>query len=381
MYDVCIIGAGPAGATLARLLPAGLRVLVVDRRRLDRPHREGEPTKLCGGLLAPAAQRELARQGLGVPASVIAGPQLFAVRVVDHASGDIRHYQRFYTNVDRDSFDRWLLSLAPDRVDTLFGFGAYRVEVSEGGAQVWLRSANGASASVCARTVIGADGAASVVARTLGRRRSMSNYVAVQGHFAGDGGDPHYGAYFDEGLTDFYGWTIPKGDSVSVGVALRSGPGARSAFERFVTRLSEVGSPLEAVTGVRSAPLRRPASAGDFQLGTDTLLCVGEAAGLISASSAEGISYALRSGAACAAALRGGPDGAAVRYRLAAAPIVMDALGKVGKARLIYTRALRRAIMRSGMTAIRCAHPDGSSHALLGGGSDRLVDLAAQRGR
>ena len=168
---------------------------------------------------------------------------------------------------------------------------------------------------------------------------------------------------------------------MSVGVALRSGPDARGAFERFVARLGEAGSPLGAATGVRSAPLRRPASARDFLLGTDTLLCVGEAAGLISASSAEGISYALRSGAACAAALRRGSDGAAARYRLAAAPIVMDALGKVGKARLIYTRALRRAVMRSGVTAIRRADPDGLSHPLLGGGCDRLVDLAAQRGR
>jgi geranylgeranyl diphosphate/geranylgeranyl-bacteriochlorophyllide a reductase len=370
VYDVCIIGAGPAGATLARLLPPDLRVLVVDRRHLDRPHRPGEPVKLCGGLLAPAAQRELARQGLGVPASVIAGPQLFAVRAVDHVSGDVRHYQRFYTNVDRESFDRWLLSLVPDRVDTLFGFGAYKLEVSEGSAQVWLRSAKGASASVCARTVVGADGAASVVARALGQRSGVSHYVAVQGHWDGDGGDPHYGAYFDEDLTDFYGWTIPKGDSVSVGLALRTGPGARCTFERFVTRLRDAGSSLGAVTGVRAAPLRRPASAGDVRLGNGTLLCVGEAAGLISASSAEGISYALRSGAACAAALQAGPNGAAARYACAAAPIVMDVLGKVAKARIIYTRAVRRAVMRSGVTAIRCADPDGLSRALLGG---RLV--------
>ena len=79
MYDIAIIGAGPAGATLARLVGDRYRTLLVDRRRLGEPPAPGGPSKLCGGLLAPAAQAELARQGLGIPASVIAGPQLFAV--------------------------------------------------------------------------------------------------------------------------------------------------------------------------------------------------------------------------------------------------------------------------------------------------------------
>jgi flavin-dependent dehydrogenase len=82
MYDVAIIGAGPAGATLARLLSERYRVLLVDRRRLDLEPRAGALTKPCGGLLAPAAQRELARQGLGVDSSVVTGRQLFAVRTL-----------------------------------------------------------------------------------------------------------------------------------------------------------------------------------------------------------------------------------------------------------------------------------------------------------
>ena len=53
MYDVAIIGAGPAGATLARLLSPRLRVLLADRRRLDGPFTEGSLSKPCGGLLAP----------------------------------------------------------------------------------------------------------------------------------------------------------------------------------------------------------------------------------------------------------------------------------------------------------------------------------------
>jgi flavin-dependent dehydrogenase len=35
MYDIAIIGAGPAGSTLARLVAERYRVLLVDKRQLD----------------------------------------------------------------------------------------------------------------------------------------------------------------------------------------------------------------------------------------------------------------------------------------------------------------------------------------------------------
>ena len=70
MYDIAIVGAGPAGSTLARLLGDSYRVSA-RRSAASRSgtHRRDAAGKPCGGLLAPAAQHELARQGLGVPAT------------------------------------------------------------------------------------------------------------------------------------------------------------------------------------------------------------------------------------------------------------------------------------------------------------------------
>jgi geranylgeranyl reductase len=117
MYDVAIIGAGPAGATLARLIAEKYRVLLIDKRQLiDLPEKLSS-SKCCGGLLAPDAQRMLSRLGLGLPKSVLEEPQLFVVRAIDIQQGLEGYYQRHYINMHRQKFDRWLLSLVPSSVD------------------------------------------------------------------------------------------------------------------------------------------------------------------------------------------------------------------------------------------------------------------------
>ncbi|MDD4238566.1 MAG: FAD-dependent monooxygenase [Desulfotomaculaceae bacterium] len=59
MYDIAIIGAGPAGATLARLIGHQYRVLLLDKRNLDMERREDSIIKCCGGLVAPDAHVQL----------------------------------------------------------------------------------------------------------------------------------------------------------------------------------------------------------------------------------------------------------------------------------------------------------------------------------
>ncbi|MHC4540530.1 MAG: FAD-dependent oxidoreductase, partial [Planctomycetota bacterium] len=112
MFDIAIIGAGPAGATLARLIAGQYKVLLVDKRPLDVAQGHSA-RKCCGGLLAPDAQGMLSRMGLGLPKSVLVDPQLFVVRAIDTKQQIERYYQRYYINMDRLKFDRWLLSMVP----------------------------------------------------------------------------------------------------------------------------------------------------------------------------------------------------------------------------------------------------------------------------
>jgi len=354
MYDICIIGAGPAGATLARMLDTNYRVLLVDRRPLDRAWAQGDASKPCGGLLAPRAQAELARQGLGVPSDVIGGPQLFAVRTSDLPSRLERLYQRFYVNVDREAFDRWLVSLVSPSVDIATGWRAVACEPDDSGVTVRFHTAVGGRASVRTRLVVGADGAGSLARRVvIPAWREAPRYTAVQARFRANADAPHYGAIFDESLTDFYGWTIPKGDSVLAGAAFPHGPGVLSAFDDFVSRARAAGLLTGDEISRESALISRPRSPLHIASGYGRVALLGEAAGLISPSSAEGISYALRSAAALADCTGSGLEGALDRYREAAAPLAFEVTTKLVKAGAIHGPGMRRLALASGVGSIR----------------------------
>jgi flavin-dependent dehydrogenase len=110
---------------------------------------------------------------------------------------------------------------------------------------------------------------------------------------------------------------------------------------RFGTRLA-----------LSSAMISRPTNLLHLCPGAGGVHLVGEAAGFISPSSAEGISYALKSAAALAGALEPGLEGADARYRAAAWPLALNVGIKTLKASAIYGRTTRRLIMRSGLGAI-----------------------------
>lgn len=353
MYDVAIVGAGPAGSTLARLIGRRHRVLLIDRRALDVPYVPGSLGKPCGGLLAPAAQRVLARQGLGVPAHVISGPQLFAVRALDLEREQSRLYQRFYVNVDREAFDRWLVSLVPPEVERAFGWTMQDLTADEQGAFLKFRTAAGGEAGVAARVVIGADGAASLVRRlAYPKAVQVPRYTAIQATFRSVSTEPHYGAVFDERLTDFYGWSVPKDDRILFGGAFPAGAGVGPRFDALVSRARAQGVRLGVELERSSAMIVRPERLRHLVPGAGCVLLAGEAAGFVSPSSAEGISYALRSAVALGDALAGGIDGAGGRYRLAAAPIAADvAIGAV-KACAMYGPASRRLALSTGIGAL-----------------------------
>lgn len=288
-YDVAVIGGGPAGAVAAAALARrGHSVLLIER---------GGRIKPCGGAIPPRLIRDfdipdewlVAR---ATAARVIAPSQ----RSVDMPIGE----GGFVGMVDRGPFDAALRQRAAEcgaelRTATFTGLAA---RGTDGLRTIRLRE-DGRKTEARARAVIGADGARSAVGRAaavpgIARERLIFAYHEIVRSPAGadwDGArcDIHYRGDLSP---DFYGWVFPHGETTSVGLGtglkgfpLRPATGElrRAAGLAAAETLRREGAPLPA------RPLPR------WDNGQDVLLA-GDAAGLVSPASGEGIYYAMRSG-------------------------------------------------------------------------------------
>jgi geranylgeranyl reductase len=353
MYDIAIIGAGPAGATLARLIGERYNVLLIDKRGLiDEP--EGLSSgKCCGGLLAPDAQKMLSALGLGLPKGVLEEPQLFVVKAVDIEQGLERYYQRHYINMNRQKFDSWLLSLVPSGVDirTKCRLKSYAPENNV--FKITFVKDNKTYFEK-AKIVVGADGATSQVRL----RPSLNNlfpkkYVAIQEWVEGDNNFPYFTSLFDREITDYYCWTIPKGDYLIIGGAFHHKQQASEKFKLLKKKLIHYGFEFGKTVRREGAFLLRPVKTQHLSIGAKGIALLGEAGGWISPSSAEGISYALRSALVLAEALQRTPDGFEKRYDEKMKALRRNIWLKNLKSHFIFNPKLRKAVMRSSIQSMK----------------------------
>lgn len=361
MFDLAIIGAGPAGSTLARLVGRSYRVLLVDKRAFSDASGRFSGGKCCGGLLAPDAQRMLSQLGLGLPKNVLEGPQLFVVRAIDIQQGIERYYQRHYINMDRQGFDSWLLSMVPSDVDTRTNciFKSYSSE--EDFFQIKLVQGDRTYVER-ARILIGADGASSRVRMQDSPGTPFpKKYFAIQEWVESGGSQPYFTSIFDRRMTDYYCWTIPKGDCLVIGGAFPPKERTLEKFGLLKETLRGNGFKFGKTLWREGAFVLRPMARTHLFTGEDRIAFIGEAAGWISPSSAEGISYAFRSARALAEALHATPDGFQKRYRKRTKDLRRNLLLKMLKSHFIFNPALRKVVMKSGLRSVEPYRPQTES--------------------
>ncbi|MDR0391343.1 MAG: FAD-binding protein [Planctomycetaceae bacterium] len=361
MYDIGIIGAGPAGATLARLAAKNHRVLLLNSGR----------EKCCGGILAPEAQKILAQLNLSLPKKVLVDPQPFAVTVMDAKSNLIRHYSRQYVNINRHDFDQWLLSMLPDSVDVRFNAIYKKAEINtttnKSNDTITVHfNENGKQQTEKVKLLVGADGAASAVRRQFFKSSSkLKKYVAFQDWY--DNNEitfeanskssninffNNYVGIFDNEITDFYCWTIPKDNQILIGGAIPFLPDARNRFENFKTYLNSIGLKIGQVKKHELCLILRPMATSAINLGTKQVMLIGEAAGLISPTSAEGISTALASAIALAKAINSNKNNLFNEYKKNTKNIIRSIKLKYLKNPAMFNPYLRKLIMKFGFTAL-----------------------------
>ena len=297
MFDVAVVGAGPAGAAAAlsalRTRPDA-SVLLVDRAAFPRD-------KSCGDGIAPHALDELARLGI---ADVLADQvPVRRLRVLSPAGAEaVTTLQRPDAVVPRTVFDARLVEAAVARGAVL--------------EQRTVRSLE----DLDARVVIGADGANGVVRRLAGlpRHTPTTTAVAVRGYAASPAGEPEQVIVMDGRDWPAYAWRFDTGTGVSnvgFGMLLPSLQAQDHPRRALEDRLVELLPEAAGAERLRSHHL--PLSPGRPRQPDGRVLLAGDAAGLVNPLTGEGIFYALLSGRlAGAAAVLGRDPGASYREAL-----------------------------------------------------------------
>ncbi len=303
-YDVVIVGAGPAGASAALAARrAGASVLMLDRARFPRD-------KTCGDGIAPHAIEVLTR--LGVTGVADGFEPVTDLHLVGPSGASVtgRLKRPDYT-IPREVFDARLVAAAL-AAGAVLAKHTVRVIDERPDAVV-------IDGVIAARTVIGADGAYSIVRRALGEPANPPACLAlaIRGYAPATMSGTQ--RIVTAGGTQWpaYAWNFPIGDgraNVGYGEVLRGKTLSRQYMLDRITRLLP-DIDLGAASGVRAHHL--PLSTHRPIPGRGRLLLAGDAYSLVNPFTGEGIFYAVASGSLAGTVAARALRGAARIYRAA----------------------------------------------------------------
>ena len=317
MYDVAIIGGGPAGSTAAGLLArAGRRVIVFEREKFPRFH--------IGESLLPFSMKAFTRLGLHEKFLRAGFMKKHGGEILGACSesGTKFYFKDGYRSqtdhayqVTRSDFDKLLLDHAAEcGAEVHEDTSVDRVQFSKDDVELAIRS-NGSSHTIQARYVIDASGRASMLGRQFQIKKTY-NHLQKLSIFA------HYdGVWRAEGIDgtltvllraiDRWFWLIPlTAERTSIGVVLDSEAFRKSKLsaEDFLEQaLAE--QPIIAKRMINARRVSQVYVEADFsyrsaRLHGDRWLLAGDAAGFIDPIFSSGVFLAVFSGEQCADVLR-----------------------------------------------------------------------------
>lgn len=287
--DVLIVGGGPAGSSCAwKLRQSGLDVLVMDKSQFPRD-------KVCAGWITPEVPhllqidpREYAQSGVIQP--------IFALRtgVIGKDAVQTRYDEAVSYGIRRCEFDHYLLQRSGARLQ--LGVAAQDFRRS---GQYWI-----VNEQIKAKLLIGAGGHFCPVARMAGESAAdkavvaakeiefeMSNQQTAACAVSGDMPE----LYFCPDMLG-YGWCFRKGDFLNIGLGRRENRHLSEHIDRFVSWLKESGRVSFDLPALFKGHAYHTYEQHARNKVDDSMLLIGDAAGLAFPESGEGILPAVTSG-------------------------------------------------------------------------------------
>ncbi|WP_287586316.1 geranylgeranyl reductase family protein [Candidatus Borrarchaeum sp.] len=299
--DVIVIGGGPAGATISRILAEK----DVEVQLFEKKKTIGLPVR-CGELLPhPSEMRRLfpkakdAEKLIEPPQNTLANITEYT-ELIDSMGNKIK--SRFKSNiVFRDKYDQALVERAMD-AGAIIKCDSPVISVS-GNGSVHVKHM-GTIKQVKARVIVGADGPRSIL--TEGVRRKNYEFaicfttIMDNVNVDADTVQMYFGKEYAPGA---YAWIIPKGDHIAnVGLGIRkrftNNLKIKKYFRKFVKEHPTASNLLDRGRIISSSsklvPIEGPFS--DTATRRGNMICIGDAGGFVMPHVGAGIPSALLTG-------------------------------------------------------------------------------------
>ncbi len=324
-FDVAVVGSGPAGATAAGTLSSmGVSVCLIDKSRFPRD-------KACGDLIGPRAIALLKQLGVELPGTSTRVGDMYldspkGRRLTMEAFPGVT-YPGHGVLIQRSKFDAILHDAALESGSKAIYERLDNVSLQDGRYVLKTKTH-----SIGADVVIGADGANSLVARSLNLvdERSALFGFALRGYIEAENDRAIISlmSYREidgksNGIFPGYGWIFPSSDGLcNFGVGIGVGANKKAAstinaamefYKNFLKRKGIINSNESEVR--RLGGWLRMGSSGS-SLGSSKVLLVGDAAGLVNPLQGEGIFAAIDSGYRAAMAFVDRPSSPLFPYAL-----------------------------------------------------------------
>ncbi|MCP8305789.1 MAG: NAD(P)/FAD-dependent oxidoreductase [archaeon] len=300
-HDVIVVGAGPAGASVARrVAESGFDVLIIDRKReIGHPIQCGELVPAIEEFSKILPKAERAKRLFNLPQWVISNN--CSRGAVLSPSKKIYEFKFNSNIIDRSRFDKWFVMNATKAGAELWTF-CNVIGARNGGKEVLVKK-GAKTLRLETDVLVAADGPSSKMTRDvgLGSNDPRNLGVTIECLMGGVEVDPDVvEVYFsNEYAPGGYAWIIPKGEGMAnVGLGIRTsfsekGVSVKGYLNRFIdkhpiaSKKLRKGAILSTMGGL--VPLGGPLP----KTYSDNVIVVGDAAGQVMPTNGGGIPTAV----------------------------------------------------------------------------------------